>query len=387
MFYLLLGTTVLDMVMQQILGICLGYEDLNDHDSLRLDDLYKISLSKSKDLASSATLCRLQKMIDRDTIISFNKLLVDNFINSFGNNIPKELILDIDWTDITLYGDQEGRFYHGYYRDYCYLPLQVTCGEKLLVNYLRTSDGDSFKHSWAIIGLLIKKFKNTFPDTKIIIRADSGFYRPEFISWLELYGAKYIIGFRKNNILTSTVTDELSVVKSLYESQDNQDKKTVSDFKTFMYQAESWNKSRKIISKIEENHHGENLRFLVTNIDDGRSGEELYRDLYCKRGEAENHIKEVQLDLFGDRMSSSSFWQNQFRLMLSSFAYVMMEHLRSKCLQHTKLAKSTFNSIRLKLLKLPALIKKHKSCIRIEFAGNYQYKDLFKRLVPRLFPT
>lgn len=376
--------TMESILKQLVYGMCMGYSDLNDHDNIRLDDLYKSVLNKEEDLASDSTLCRIQKHVNHNTIVDLNKLMIEKFISSFKSE-PDELILDVDATDVELYGNQENRAYHGYYKEYCYLPLHVTCGDELLVSYLRPSNQDNFRHSWPIIGLLIKRIRQSFPNTKIIVRADSGFMRHNFIGWLELKKVSYIIGMARNNKLLDQVRNDIENIEEIYDN--NSSDNTIAKYKEFTYQAGSWKKERKIICKIEKNYHGRNIRFIVTNIDNNKRAKELYKNLYCMRGDMENKIKYVQLDLFGDRLSSSKYLSNSFRLMLSSLSYLLMQKLKTHYLKYTNLAKATANTIRLKLLKLAVLIKVKKTSIRFEFSANYGYKNLLKTLLPKLFAT
>ena len=376
--------SMISMMKQLIYGIAMGYSDLNDHEFVRLDHLYKSVLDKKEDLASDSTLCRMEKHIDNKTIIDLNKLLVEQFISNY-KSPPKEIILDIDWTDVELYGNQEERYYHGYYKEYCYIPLHVTCGDELLVSYLRPANKDGFRHSWAIIGLLIKRLRQSFPDVRIIIRADSGFMRHKFLGWLELKGVEYIIGMAKNSRLVSYLSEEIDKVNDLYQQSNNHE--TISYYKYLSYSASSWRKERRILSKIERNYHGRNTRFVVSNISGDISASSLYKDMYCMRGDMENKIKYVQLDMFGDRMSSSRYLSNSFRLMLSSLAYTLIQKLKRYYLTNTNLAKATANTIRLRLLKIAVLIKVRKTSIRFEFTANYAYRDLFMKIMPKLFAT
>ena len=372
--------TMKSILKQSIFGICMGYSDLNDHEDVRLDSLYKSVLNKEEDLASDSTLSRIHNKVDHQTIINLNKLMFEKFISSF-KSAPKELILDIDTTDIELHGNQADRHYHGYYKEYCYIPLHVTCGNELLVSYLRPANQDGFKNAWPIIGLLIKRIKQAFPDAEITVRADSGFMRHKFIGWLEQKGVKYIVGMAQNKRLLKEVEDEIKIVEKLYD----QSQETTAMYKAFNYKADSWRKERKIICKIEKNYHGPNIRFIVTNIDE--DPEELYRNIYCQRGDMENKIKYVQLDLFGDRLSSCEYLSNSFRLMLSSLAYLLIQKLKTQYLKYTDLSKATANTIRLKLLKLATVVKVNKTSIRFEFSANYKYKALFKTMLPKLFAT
>lgn len=373
---------MLDILKQRIFAICMGYEDLNDHHNIRKDKLYKSVLNKAWDLASDSTLCRIENNIDRRTIIDINKLLVEKWISSY-KSIPKEIILDIDWTDVELHGNQEDRFYHGYYKEYCYIPLHVTCKDDLLISYLRPANKDGFRHSWAIIGLLIKRIRQSFPKCNIIIRADSGFMRHKFLGWLELQGVNYVIGMPRNKRLLQLVEYDSKIIDDIYEEEEA----TLGKYKYLNYQAETWRKSRNIISKIERNYHGSNIKFLVTNLSDNYRAKELYKEIYCMRGDMENKIKYLQLDLFGDRLSSSDYLSNSFRLMLSSLSYLIIQKLKTTYLRYSDLAKATANQIRLKLLKLAVIIKIKDTSIRYEFAANYKYKDLFIRFLPKLFAT
>ena len=381
--------TMESMMKQLIYGICMGYSDLNDHENIRLDELYKSVFNKSEDLASDSTLCRLEKNIDYDTIVNLNKLLLEKFISSF-KLPPKELILDIDATDIELHGNQENRAYNGYYQEYCYLPLHFTCNDDLLISYLRPSNIDGFKHSWPIIGLLIKRIKQSFPDVNIVIRGDSGFMRHKFLGWLELKNIDYIVGMARNSRLSKQVEDDIKSVEAIYDKNlnENKESQTISNYKSFNYKANSWTKERKIISKIEKNYHGQNIRFCITNIDSKKIRiKSLYRDIYCQRGDMENKIKYVQLDFFGHRLSSSKYISNSFRLMLSSLSYLLIHKFKINYLKFTDLANATGNTIRLRLLKLATLIKVNKTSVRFEFTANYKYKNIFKILLPKLFAT
>lgn len=382
----LITHTMESMIKQLTYGLCMGYSDLNDHEDIRLDSLYKSVLNKKENLASDSTLCRLEKNVDRTTIINFNKLLVEYFISNYKSS-PKELILDVDWTDVELYGNQEDRHYHGYYKEYCYIPLHVTSGDELLISYLRPSNKDGFRHSWAIIGMLIKRLRKSFPDCNIIVRADSGFMRHKFLGWLEQNNVEYIVGMPRNKRLLKTVQDDIKRIEYLYDHEDNCENNTISKYKYFTYKADSWKQKRKIISKIEKNYHGNNTRFVVTNIPDTHKASDLYNEVYCMRGDMENKIKYLQLDLFGSRLSSSRYISNSFRLMLSSIAYLLIQKLKQDYLKYTDLARATANTIRLKLLKLAVLIKVKKTSIRFEFSSNYKYKDLFIKLLPKLFAT
>jgi hypothetical protein len=311
----------LSLLRQRVYAICLGYEDLNDHDRLRTDPLIQTALNKERNLASSATLCRFENSMGRQEALAIHKVLIDNFIDSYSHP-PKELILDFDATDDRVHGRQQGRFFHGYYDHYCFLPLYVFCGDQLLVSYLRPSKIDAAKHSWAILSLLVKRLRQAWPDVRIIFRGDSGFCRWKMMSWCDSHDVGYIIGLAKNRRLNflSSVSHEQA------ETAYNQTKEKQRLFCSIEYGAATWDKERRVIVKAEHSGRGGNPRYVVTNLEGDER--ELYDNLYCARGDMENRIKEQQLGLFADRTSCHKWWPNQFRLLLSSVAYVLLESIR-----------------------------------------------------------
>ncbi len=270
------------------------------------------------------------------------------FIKRF-ESAPRELILDFDCTDDRVHGLQEGRHFHGFYYDFCFLPLYVFCGEELLVSYLRESNIDSAKHAWAILALLVKALRKRWPKVKIILRADSGFCRWKMLRWCERAGIHYIVGLAKNERLNTLST-------KLHRRAQRKHQKTghkVRLFTQFKYKAKTWDKKRRIIVKAEHSDRGANPRYVVTNLEGG--SERLYDDIYCARGEMENRIKEQQLGLFSDRTSCHAWWANQFRLLLSSAAYVLLAALRRVGLSGTEWAHAQVGTIAYSQFSIPRL--------------------------------
>ncbi len=377
---LMVEHTTLDMVRQRSYGICLGYEDLNDQKTLRNDTAIQSAVEKDSELASSPTLCRFENRADRKAAIGFHEVLVDTFITSH-KTAPKELILDFDATDDRVHGNQVGKFFHGYYDDYCFLPLYVFCGDQLLVSYLRPSNIDGAKHTWAITALLVKRLRKEWPDVKIIFRGDSGFCRPQMLSWFESHDVCYIVGMPSNVRVKAQTQDLILKAKEDFE-KTNLKQKLFSETK---YAAKTWSEERRVIVKAEYSDLGDNTRYVVTNLQG--TAQELYEKTYCARGEMENRIKEQQLDLFADRTSCHNWWPNQFRLLLSGLAYVLLETIRRENLQGTELAQATVGTIRLKLLKIGAVIIRNTRRIKVLLSSHYPYQDLFRKLAQSLIGT
>ena len=332
------------LVRQRLYAIALGYEDLNDHDGLRQDVALQTAVERDQWLASASTLCRFENRADRETAWRLHEVLLDQFIASF-KRAPKKLILDFDATDDPVHGEQDGRFFHGYYRHYCFLPLYVFCGHQLLVSHLRPSNIDGAKHSWAILSLLVKRLRQVWPKVRIIFRGDGGFCRWKMLRWCDHHEVGYIIGLAKNkrlNRLTASLQDEAAACFAATGHK-------VRWFTDFQYAARSWDGARRVIAKIEHSQHGVNPRYVVTNL--AGDAKQLYDKLYCARGDMENRIKENQLDMFGDRTSCQHWWPNQFRLLLASLAYTLIEAIRRIALKGTELANAYVGTIRLKLFQ------------------------------------
>jgi len=369
----------LSLLKQRLYGLALGYEDLNDHQQLRADLALRTAVEREAVLASSATLCRWENRADRAAAWQLHEVLVDQFIASF-KRAPKELILDFDATDDAVHGKQEGRFFHGYYDHYCFLPLYVFCRDQLLVSYLRPSNIDGARHAWAILALLVKRLRQTWPKVRLIFRGDSGFCRWRMLAWCERQQVGYIVGIAQNARLNARLQPQLAAA----EQQFAETGRKVRGFTEFRYAADSWDHPRRVIAKIEHMDKGANPRYVVTNLDG--EAQALYEELYCARGEMENRIKEQQLDLFADRTSCQRWWPNQFRLLLSSLAYTLLEAIRRLALKGTELAQAYVGTIRLKLLKIGAVIIQNSRRIRFLLSSHYPYQPLFFLVAAKLAP-
>ena len=369
------------MLAQRIFGIAMGYEDGNDHHDLRRDPLLQLlterGLDPAQPLASPSTLCRLENGMDRKTLGQLAEVWVEQFIASH-DAPPEQIVLDFDATDDPVHGQQEGRFFHGFYDRYCFLPLYVFCGRQLLVAYLRPSRIDAARHSRAILKLLVGRFREVWPEVKIVVRADSGFCRWRLLRWCDRHNVGYLIGLARNPVLGRLAEPWMQRAHDRF----GQTQRKQRLFGEFGYAARTWDRPRRVILKAEVTAQGPNPRFVVTNLP-GRP-QALYDDLYCPRGDMENRIKEQQLDLFAGRTSCHDFLANQFRLLLSSAAYVLMESLRRLGLIGTELAGAQAGTIRLKLLKIGARITCSVRRIVLHLASGYPLQALFVRILERL---
>lgn len=360
----------IDLLRQRIYGIALGYEDLNDHDSLRKDLAWQTAVEREDALASSPTLCRLEARASRSAAVAMHEVMVGQFIASFAQ-APAELILDFDATDDRVHGLQQGRAFHGYYGDWCFLPLYVFCGRQLLVSYLRPSNVDPARHAWAILSLLVKRLRQAWPRTRIILRADSGFCRWKMLRWCERHQVDYIVGLAKNCRLKALITEPMDQAATAFEATAQKQRL----FGWIDYAAATWEKERRVIYKAEHGDKGANPRFVLTSLNG--DAQHLYDAIYCARGEMENRIKEQQLGLFADRTSAHNWWANQFRLLLSSAAYLLIEAIRRIGLQGTELASAQVSTIRLKLLKIGTVILRNTRRIRLLFSSACPCRELF----------
>jgi hypothetical protein len=366
------------MIRQRVLGIGAGYEDLNDHNTLRKDPLFQTLGGVGQDLASSPTLCRLENRIDRAALVRIAGVLVDTFIASFKDETPEELVLDFDSTDDPIHGKQEGRFFHGYYDQYCFLPLYVTCGSQLLAAYLRPSNIDGAKHSWVILSLLVKRLRQAWPSVRLTIRADSGFCRWVMLRWCDNNNVKYIIGLAKNPKLIAMSSQWLIAA----EEASKKENKAQRVFAEVEYQAGTWDKARRVLVKAEHLSDKSNPRYVVTNLEGDPKA--LYEDLYCARGDMENRIKEQQLGLYADRTSCHDFLANQFRVMLSAAAYVLFDHVRRVGLKGTEHEASQVTTMRLKLCKIGARVSTSVRRVVLHMSSAYPYAKLFMEAVNKL---
>lgn len=391
----LIEHTVEELVAQRVYGLALGYEDLNDHEELRKDPLLAVLVEKSNPqeevLAGKSTLNRLEltpetadakaryKKIVADHA-AVDRLLVDVFLAAHPQ-APRQILLDLDATDDPLHGNQEGRFFHGYYGHYCYLPLYIFCGEFLLAARLRPSNIDASAGSVQELQRIVKQIRTVWPEVRIVVRGDSGFCREELMAWCEAEGVDYLLGLAKNERLKAQIESELQQAKQQYQATG----RAARIFKEFYYQTrKSWSQQRRVVAKAEHLEKGENPRFVVTSL----TAEEwpasaLYEELYCARGDMENRIKE-QLMLFADRTSTAYLRSNQLRLYFSSVAYVLLQMLRRLGLQGTELAQAQCATIRLKLLKIGALIRLSVRKVWVSLAGGYPYVELFRQVYETL---
>jgi hypothetical protein len=399
--------TVAELVAQRVYGLALGYEDLNDHDDLRRDPLFAVLVGKAdpegqkrvraqdrgKAAAGKSTLNRLELTPAAPTAAELrykkiimkpeevDQLFVDIFLQAHAE-VPEEIVLDIDATDDPLHGNQEGRFFHGYYMNYCYLPLYIFCGEFLLGARLRPSNIDASEGTVEEMQRIVGQIRNAWPRVKIVVRGDSGFCRDKIMTWCEEHGIDYVFGLAKNERLKATIADELQQAKEQYD----QTKEASRVFKDFRYQTlDSWTRQRRVVAKAEHLDKGSNPRFIVTSIGMERiDAPTLYEQLYCARGDMENRIKEQQLWLFADRTSTGKMRANQIRLYFSSVAYLLMHALRRLGLKGTQMAAAQCNTIRLKLLKVGAQVKVTVRKVWISLAGGYPYADLFYQVFRNL---
>jgi hypothetical protein len=376
------------LIAQRVLAIACGWEDLNDHTNLRNDLVLQLATDRKargardavdpdRPLASASTLCRLENRIDRKTCVEINKLLVEMFIESH-TTAPAEVILDFDATDDPVHGKQEGRFFHGYYDEYCFLPLYVFAGEQLLCAYLRPANIDGAKHAWAILALIVRRLRAAWPGVKIIFRGDSGFCRWKMLRWADRHGVDYVVGLAKNPSLIRLSAAVMAEAESAFK-QTGQKQRL---FGQFSYAAGTWDRKRRVIARIEHTDKGDNPRFIVTSLE--ADGQQLYEQIYCARGEMENRIKEQQLGLFADRTSCHEFVANQFRLLLSSLAYVLIESLRRTYLAGTELARAQTTTIRLRLLKIGALVQRSVRRMVVHLSESFPMREVFQSLATAL---
>ena len=365
------------MVRQRVHAVALGYEDLNDHDGLREDLVVQTACERDGSLASSSTLCRFEQRAERQWAIAIHQVVVEQFIASFAQP-PRELVLDFDATDDPVHGHQPGRFFHGYYDRYCYLPLYVLCGRQLLVAYLRPSNIDASKHAWSILSLLVKRFRQKWPDVAIVFRGDSGFCRHRMLEWCDRNGVRYIVGLARNAVLEREVQVACEVARNGYEATGRKSRL----FTEFRYGARTWRRARRVIARIEHGPKGRNPRFVVTNLEG--EANELYERVYCARGDMENRIKEQQLDLFADRTSSSKWWTNQYRVLLAALAYTLLETMRRTVLRGTDLARAQCHTLRLRLLKIGAVVTRNTRTVAVRLSSACPDQGVFRLLVQRL---
>lgn len=371
--------SVHSLLAQRIYGLCLGWSDVCDHNVLRNDLVMQTAVGRAEPLASAPTLSRLETRATPEHAAALHEVLMQQFIAGHAK-APTELVLDVDATHVPLHGEQERGHFHAYYDNYCYLPLYVFAGQDLLACVLRPSDRDPASVLSALIKRLLVPLRRTWPKTKIIVRADSGFCRPRVLQRLERWGVSYIIGLQKNARLKSQV--ELAELALAEQYAARQTKQRM--FGEFEYAAGTWDKPRRVIARLEHGEQGANPRFIVTDLPG--SAQALYERRYCARGEAENRIKEAQLDLFGRRASCHRFQANQLRLLLAALAYTLMIKLRRLALQGTELAHACTATIRSKLLKIGAAIVRNTRRVHVLLASAHPLKHVFITAARALAP-
>lgn len=393
--------TVGELAGQRILGIALGYEDLNDHDDLRYDPVLAMAVGKSdplgatrkqardrgRALAAHATLNRLEtapSTLDPDrpdlkilhSPQAFERLFVDLMLDAH-DQPPDEIIIDLDATDDRVHGRQEGRFYHGYYGHYCYLPLYVFCGDFLLAAKLRRADQDGAAGSLKEVARIVAHIREQWPTTRIIIRADSGFCRDPLLDWCEQQpNVEYVIGLARNSRLAKMIEGEMEHHRQVVAETASASK----SYKDLTYRTrDTWARERRVVAKAEVLTGKDNPRFVVTSLSaDEVDKRALYEDLYCARGDMENRIKEQQLGMFADRTSSHTMRANQLRLWFSSLAYVLVNELRSVALRGTPLARAQVWTIRVRLLKVGAVVRQSVRRLVISLSSSFPLKTIWR---------
>jgi hypothetical protein len=402
----LIEHSVDELIAQRVYALCLGYEDLNDHDALRHDPLLAVLVGKDdplgedrvrqrdrgKALAGKSTLNRLELTPARANSKSrYKKITVDReavadfFVKVFLQlhpQAPDSIVLDLDATDDPLHGHQAGRFFHGYYDCYCYLPLYIFCGDDLLCPKLRPSNIDASAGSLEELQRIIALIRQHWPNVRMVVRGDSGFCRERIMSWCEAHGVEYVLGLAKNERLLAEIDPQLAQARQQFEHT----RQAARVFKNFTYQTrDSWTRSRRVVGKAEHLEKGSNPRFVVTSLShEDRDARSLYEDLYCARGDMENRIKEQQLALFADRTSAATMRANELRLWFSSVAYVLLTALQRLGLQKTDLAQAQCDTIRLKLLKIGAHIRVSVRKVWFALAESYPYQALFSQVYGNL---
>lgn len=375
------------LVGQRVFGIALGYEDLNDHDQLRHDPVMATLAGKLEahregcaPLAGKSTLNRLELSRTEPTRYhrishdpqAIEDLFVTIFLEAY-KKAPRQIILDLDATDDPIHGNQEGRFFHGYYDSYCYLPLYIFCGRHLLAARLRRSNIDGAAGAREEVERIIAQIRRRWPRTRILLRADSGFCRDELMSWCEANGIDYLFGLARNQRLVAEI--EVELVEAQEES--NRTGKAARCFRDFTWRTrDSWSRSRRVIAKAQVTRGDPNPRFVVTSLARAEAGARyLYEKIYCARGDMENRIKECQADLFADRTSTATMRANQLRLWFASMAYVLLCALRRIGLRFTQFANATCGTIRLKLLKIGAVVTTSVRRVKVAMASAYPWRD------------
>ncbi|MGH8309452.1 MAG: IS1380 family transposase [Steroidobacteraceae bacterium] len=381
--------SVRELAMQRVLGLCLGYEDLTDHDALRNDPLLS-TLAGKRDpttaLAGKSTLSRLElstseadryKKLALDTA-AVDRLLVDVFLESHAS-APTSIVIDLDATDFPIHGEQEGRFFHGYYDHHCYLPLYIFCGEHLLRARMRRSNIDACAGTLDELAPIVEQIRAAWPSVKILIRADSGFCREEILAWCEANAVDFVLGLARNERLVEMVQYQLGMAQCAFAASLKSERVYGElEYRTL----DTWSRARRVVTRAEHSRHGDNPRFVVTSLSiDQIDARRLYEEVYCARGDMENRIKEQQLDLFADRVSAATMRANQVRLYFASIAYTLMHALRRIGLAGTQLERAQCGTIRLRLLKIGAQIRVSVRRVRLALSQAFPLQALFAHVL------
>ena len=380
---------VATLVGQRVFGIALGYEDLVDHDELRHDPIMAVLAGKlaarrknCAPVAGKSTLNRLE--LGKEEPTPYHKIghdpqaieaaFVDLFLDAH-QHPPQQIILDLDATDDPVHGHQEGRFFHGYYDCYCYLPLYIFCGRHLLAAKLRRANIDASAGAVEEVARIVAQIRTSWPQVRILLRADAGFARDGLMTWCELNGVDYLFGLARNTRLVGEIAGELAQAQQQSEASG----KPARRFKDFLWSTlDSWSQERRVVAKAEWTQGAANPRFVVTSLDRcEHAARHLYEQIYCARGDMENRIKECQLDLFADRTSAKTMRANQLRLWFASMAYVLLCALRRIALRHSQFATAACATIRLRLLKIGALVRVSVRRIKIAMASGCPYRNEF----------
>ena len=393
----LIHHSVEELVRQRVFGIACGYEDLVDHAALREDPLLAAVVGKAdpaQKLASPSTLNRLELTpADATAQARYRKVVYDAqaveafFVDAFLEAHPQplsEVVLDLDATDDPIHGTQEGRFFHGYYGNYCYLPLYIFAGDFLLCAKLRTSGIDAAAGALEEVQRIVARLRERWPGTRLVLRADSGFARDELMAWCEDTGVDFVFGLARNKRLEEMIAADLELVRAV--SREEREGAPTRAYRELRYQTrDSWTRERRVVAKAEWLGDKHNPRFVVTSFcEQAHPAQALYEELYCARGDMENRIKEQQLGLFADRTSAHTLRANQLRLWFSSVAYVLLNLLRHFGLKGTELERAQVGTIRLKLLKLAALVRVSVRRVVLSLSAAAPVKDLFARIAQQL---
>jgi hypothetical protein len=377
-----------EMLAQRIYGLALGYEDLNDHEQLRHDPLMAVLAGKKKigqQLAGKSTLNRLElspagdAQKERYTKISYSAEAIDELLVAVFQEsearAPRRIVLDLDATDVPLHGQQEKRFFHGYYNHYCYLPLYIFCGDHLLRARLRPANIDGSAGSLEEVQAVVAQLRVRWPKTQIILRADSGFCRDELMSWCEANRVDYVFGFARNDRLRMRIEPQMQQAQAEHARTGQ----AARVFTEFAYETrDSWSRARRVVAKAEQIEGKENPRYVVTSLGaEAWPAQALYEKLYCERGEMENRIKE-QMSLFADRLSTETMRSNQLRLYLSSLAYVLVCGLRRLALKGSEWAEAQVGTIRLRLLKVAARVRVTARRVWVSYSSAYAWRKQFE---------